>query len=57
MVPRSHIWLFDGADGGKWLKDIQREIANLEHPRAPDLKPVDGGSGDVEHREAKKPKF
>jgi len=30
-VGNSHVWLFDGAEGGRWLRELEREIT----PQAP----------------------
>ena len=29
-MPHSHVWLFEGAEGGKWVQDIAVHYA--EHP-------------------------
>ncbi|GLB43369.1 putative sir2 family protein [Lyophyllum shimeji] len=31
-VGDSHIWLFDGAEGGRWLQELQRELAAQTPP-------------------------
>ncbi|KIK93698.1 hypothetical protein PAXRUDRAFT_499911 [Paxillus rubicundulus Ve08.2h10] len=47
-VGRSHVWLFDGAEGGKWVQDIEEKYAS-----------VNGTSSHLEHQQepgAKKPR-
>jgi len=38
----SHVWLFDGAEGGKWLKQLQKELG-IQVPRS--VPPSVPGSG------------
>ncbi|KAG6840210.1 hypothetical protein C0991_008183 [Blastosporella zonata] len=35
-VSDSHVWLFDGAEGGRWLEDLKRELA----AQTPSLTPL-----------------
>ncbi|KAF8834887.1 SIR2-domain-containing protein [Paxillus ammoniavirescens] len=47
-VGESHVWLFDGAEGGKWVQDIEEKYAS-----------VNGTSSHLEHQResgAKKPR-
>ncbi|KAK0203075.1 DHS-like NAD/FAD-binding domain-containing protein [Desarmillaria ectypa] len=44
-VGDSHVWLFEGAEGGKWLRDLELEIDHAE------------GRGALEARNAKKMKI
>lgn len=34
MAHRSHVWLFEGAEGGKWVQDIAQNYE--EHPEGND---------------------
>ncbi|TFK39446.1 DHS-like NAD/FAD-binding domain-containing protein [Crucibulum laeve] len=65
-VDDSHIWLFDGAEGGKWLLDFQKELASQSAtPKNVDSGPstrysTPGGELTVDvttHREPKKPRI
>ena len=29
-ISLSHVWLFDGAENGKWLQDLRRELGKQE---------------------------
>lgn len=39
MVQKSHVWLFEGAEGGKWLQRLERELGIM------DIGGSDGGVG------------
>ena len=44
------MWLFEGADGGRWVEDLRREIEEQQaaSPRADDSRSEDeGGEDDV----------
>lgn len=30
----SHVWLFEGAEGGKWVEDIERQYQRQENASA-----------------------
>lgn len=32
IMPHSHVWLFEGAEGGKWVQDIAMQYA--ERPQS-----------------------
>ncbi|KAG6826582.1 hypothetical protein H0H93_016373, partial [Arthromyces matolae] len=38
-----HVWLFDGAEGGRWLQELKRDLATNETP--PSLTPLVVDSG------------
>ncbi|KAG6861268.1 hypothetical protein C0995_002076 [Termitomyces sp. Mi166 len=42
-VGDSHVWLFDGAEGGRWLEDLKREVAAQTPPSLTPLV-VDSGA-------------
>lgn len=42
VLPCSHVWLFDGAEGGRWLEELKRD---LEAPTPPSLTPLVVDSG------------
>jgi hypothetical protein len=50
-VGNSHVWLFEGAEGGKWLQELV--LAESEGVEKVD----DGATGDNELRESKKPRI
>jgi hypothetical protein len=35
VSPPSHIWLFEGAEGGKWLSDFEAAQAQVALPFSP----------------------
>lgn len=39
-VGDSHVWLFDGAEGGKWVEDLRRELARRERERTESQTPA-----------------
>ncbi|KZT21202.1 SIR2-domain-containing protein [Neolentinus lepideus HHB14362 ss-1] len=51
---RSHVWLFDGAEGGQWVEDLEGRLA--ESPRS-DMSCALSPASDDSSREAKKPRL
>ncbi|KAF9054612.1 DHS-like NAD/FAD-binding domain-containing protein [Panaeolus papilionaceus] len=41
-VGESHVWLFEGAEGGKWLQNLQRELG-ISNPRSVPSSAVNSG--------------
>jgi len=54
-VGNSHVWLFDGAEGGKWLDDLESELSMQAASQIPETSK--NGSTFDEKREAKKPRI
>jgi len=54
-VGNSHVWLFDGAEGGKWLADLERSISE-RNPSTETSQPATSAStpSDSSSREPKR---
>ncbi|RPD64181.1 SIR2-domain-containing protein [Lentinus tigrinus ALCF2SS1-7] len=56
-VGNSHVWLFEGAEGGKWVEEIERQYQQQENASAAST-PLSSPSGSVsgDSRHMKKPR-
>ncbi|OJA08589.1 hypothetical protein AZE42_04566 [Rhizopogon vesiculosus] len=52
-VAKSHVWLFEGAEGGKWLRDIEERFPEEDTESASS---TTQGRGQHEGKEAKRPR-
>lgn len=51
MVTRSHVWLFEGAEGGKWVEEIEKKTVRqrVSPPDSEDTADYDGSDDDGEY--------
>ena len=56
---RSHVWLFDGAEGGKWLKAFEQELDSYAENDGytPPQAGTSSASDDDDKRNAKRAKI
>ncbi|KAI0369131.1 SIR2-domain-containing protein [Pilatotrama ljubarskyi] len=57
-VGNSHVWLFEGAEGGKWVEEIERRYQPQSQPADSDAPPrsAPSASDSAAERQAKKPR-
>lgn len=53
MLHLSHVWLFEGADGGRWLKEFEKTLRQ-EREALDSLSRGALGEGDPESRDSKR---
>jgi len=55
-VGNSHVWLFDGAEGGKWVEDIAKETEATPEDGSGSSSESGDASSDWEANARRKPK-